>query len=441
MIPTIVLLAGCGAGSLDAFTAAPTEKVQTVLAVRWPAEEGDERAWVDWGLGGTPDRRVEAVRRGGYFRALIPGQPQLTSVTVAPGVLRGGVEVMGEARTVETGLLPDGTPQISAENMLPEQVDDPLVLTAAIARENWIFILDRDAEIRWYFPIPEEFLSLHLEMANEGGAILFNINHNDRTQDRSAIWRVEADGEVTERISTPGGHHAFSQAEDGVIAYVSIVVADGGENERVVGDAVLERSPDGELRQVFDCFDHLNITFEEQAPFYPQGYDWTHANSLRYSPERGTYLLSLANLDTVIEFDPNTRQPLMMLGKEGSYIFDPPEAQFDFQHDVGWIDGDRLLVFDSPQNSAGHARALELSIDQGSMVATELWQADGGRQINLTALGSAERLDNGNTLTSWGSAGEIIEVNGDGEVVWKAVTSLGSGFTTARIFPGEDAIF
>lgn len=441
MTHLLALLLGCSANSLDHFTAEPTEKVRTVVKVSWPADEDDESGWVMWGLGETPDQRVEATHSGRRFEALIPGQPQLTAVTVQPAVLRKGVEIVGELRSVETGLLPDGTPQMSVETPMPERLEDPLVLAAAISRENWIFILDRDAEIRWYYAIPEGYLALHIEMALEGGSMLFNLNHNDRTQDRSSIMRVSADGEVIENVITPRAHHTFTQAGEGVLAFPAITVQDAGINERVVGDIVLERSPDGELRQVFNCFNHLVVNFEDQAPFYPQGYDWTHANSLRYYPDRGTYLFSLANIDTVIEFDPETQEPLMMLGKEGSYIFDPPEAQFDFQHDVHWLDDDHILLFDSPQFSTGHARALELSIDQTDQVATQVWEGDGGRQIQITALGSVDRLNNGDTLTSWGAAGELIQMDPEGEVAWKLVSSLGSGFTTAQIFPGDEAIF
>ena len=57
-----------------------------------------------------------------------------------------------------------------------------------------------------------------------------------------------------------------------------------------------------------------------------------------------------------------------------------------------------------------------------------LWRATPTEGTYAYVLGDAERLGNGNTLSTWGNLGMLVEFDADAEVVWKVNLGLGTIF-------------
>ena len=95
------------------------------------------------------------------------------------------------------------------------------------------------------------------------------------------------------------------------------------------------------------------------------------------------------------------------------------EAQFLWQHGVSWTPAGTLLMstdIEPPGGSRSTAvREYRLSEEDGTL--SEVWTFDPG--VLAGTNGDAWRLDNGNTLHTVGSAGQLYEVTADGDVVWR----------------------
>jgi Arylsulfotransferase (ASST) len=144
--------------------------------------------------------------------------------------------------------------------------------------------------------------------------------------------------------------------------------------------------------------------------------EWTHSNSLQVAPT-GELLQSIRHLDTVVAIAPQFDRIVWRIGRfRSDFAFPNPSDRFYHQHHVRLLDNGNLLLFDNgngrPAAEGGlYSRALELALDWESMTVTNVWEyrhaissQDGSTSYKYTnATGSAERLQNGNTLVSFGT--------------------------------------
>ena len=144
--------------------------------------------------------------------------------------------------------------------------------------------------------------------------------------------------------------------------------------------------------------------------------DWMHANSLQVTPA-GMILMSIRHLDTVIAISPQLDRIAWRIGRFGNdFAFPDPSDKFYHQHFARMLDNGNLLLIDNgngrPADEGGqYTRALELALDWELMTATKVWeyrhQIDRRSDLPLykyaDKVGSAERLENGNTLVLFGA--------------------------------------
>jgi hypothetical protein len=74
-------------------------------------------------------------------------------------------------------------------------------------------------------------------------------------------------------------------------------------------------------------------------------------------------------------------------------------------------------------------------VDQEARTASEAWSYTDPDRLLVAFLGSAQRLENDNTLITWTSAGKLNEVTQDGAVAWQISTSIGAGFGFSSRYP------
>jgi hypothetical protein len=143
--------------------------------------------------------------------------------------------------------------------------------------------------------------------------------------------------------------------------------------------------------------------------------EWTHSNSLQVTPN-GDILQSVRHLDTVLAISPRFDRIAWRIGRfKSDFVFPNPSDRFYHQHFARMLPNGHLLLFDNgngrPAAEGGlYSRALELAFDWGSMTAIKVW--DYRHQVTVVGaspvykfadlVGSAERLDSGNTLVLFG---------------------------------------
>ena len=206
----------------------------------------------------------------------------------------------------------------------------------------------------------------------------------------------------------------------------------------------------------------LDINFADAAGSNKYKSDWMHCNGIDYNALLDQIALSCKNTNEIYIIDHSTTTEEAAghtggnSGKGGDilYRWGNPEAyragtsedqQLFAQHDVQWIQegrpgaGDLLLYNNGNGRSVSYSSVDVISpplvhgeyvIESGASWGPEApsWSWDQGTAMYASSVSGAERLENGNTLVTWGPRGTLYEVTLDGEIVWKYVNPvIGNG--------------
>ena len=211
----------------------------------------------------------------------------------------------------------------------------------------------------------------------------------------------------------------------------------GGQPSMPVFGNILERiSPTGELLFTWDALDRLDVGSTDpliiQNLANENSLDFTHANAIDVSAD-GSYLISLRNLSQIIKVNQSGSIVWRLGGVDGDFQFvNDPLGRFSLQHGMRELPNGNILLFD---NGVGHqppqSRAVEYQLDLTAMTATLVWQYNADPPLFGPFLGFTQRLENGNTLITYGAHPVIREVNPAGEVVWELQGAPTDGFYRA----------
>jgi hypothetical protein len=187
-----------------------------------------------------------------------------------------------------------------------------------------------------------------------------------------------------------------------------------------------------------------------------------HCNGIDYNPTLDQIALSCKNTNEIYIIDHSTSTEeaashsggnsgkggdiLYRWGNPEAYRAGTPEDQQLFgQHDIQWIQegrpgaGDLSLFNNGVGRSTSYSSVDVISpplvngeyvIESGSAWGPEApnWTWDQGTDMYGTSISGAERLENGNTLVTWGQRGTFYEVNLEGEIVWEYINPvIGNG--------------
>ena len=203
------------------------------------------------------------------------------------------------------------------------------------------------------------------------------------------------------------------------------------------GQLLMVLDQDFQVIWTWDAFDHLDV---HRGPILGEvcggapcpivgAVDWLHANSLAWSAEDSNLLISLRHQAWEIKIDYNggvgDGHIIWRLGKDGDFTAVSTDASpwFSYQHNVHYLDKKTLLLFDNGNVRCDgvpkcHSRGQTWTIDEKTMMATLKLNVDLGNYS--FALGSAERLPNGNFTFTSGFLGtdtafaQSMEVSRDG---------------------------
>jgi hypothetical protein len=250
------------------------------------------------------------------------------------------------------------------------------------------FILDRDGDYVFAYGAGE----MGRVRLNHAMTHLYYASVNVAGE-RPSMKRVSLDGLVEEDLTDEFGalHHDFTVLPDETVAFIR-----HGERQ----DSVAEYRPDGSVVEILN----LGDVFGEAEN--------THVNSLQYAAFDDSYTLSDLTHDAFVKFD-RAGNVLWILGGELS-DFAGDGATWDGQHGHHVLGPDRIVFFNNGAFQATSATALEVSLDLEAMTATRVWEYAPGETSRI--YGDVQRLDTGNTLVTFSSAGVVHEVNAGGLV-------------------------
>jgi len=219
--------------------------------------------------------------------------------------------------------------------------------------------------------------------------------------------------------------HAYLMSYDVQWIDMSEIVEGGDPNATVIGLIIQELDEDHEVIFQWRSWDFYEITdINDVFDLAEPAIDYVHGNSLEID-EDGSILISARHMDEITKINGNTGEIIWRLGGENNdFEFIDDDRGFSLQHDIRRLPNRNITLFDNGVlHEPPYSRSLEYQLDENNLTATLVWEyanIDGRLSI---AMGSTQRLQNGNNLICWGSReGETdsssgwIEVNQEGEV-------------------------
>ena len=130
-----------------------------------------------------------------------------------------------------------------------------------------------------------------------------------------------------------------------------------------------------------------------------------HGNSIEVDYDNNL-IISNRKSSEIIKIDRETGNVIWIMGgptNEFTILNDDLNG-VSWQHDVSRLENGNILIFDNGNYHTPHtSRAVEYEIDETNKIATLVWEYQNPYNYKSKAMGSAQRLPNGNTLINWGT--------------------------------------
>jgi hypothetical protein len=307
--------------------------------------------------------------------------------------------------------------------------------------QNAALIVDQDGQVAWYKELPGHFV-LDWQRQPDGtytGAVdqavpwdTESYRQFDKLGNQLRTWTVTGDNlwiDDHELRLLPNGDALFFAINARTMDLTNV---GGQSNAQVLGNVLMRMSSSNQLVFQWDAFDHLPAINDLDPLIDHTGdiVDWAHANAIDVAAD-GNYLMSFRNISQVVKIDSRSGAVLWKLGgSDGDIAFlDDPLRGFSLQHGIRELPNGNLLLFD---NGASHqppqSRAVEYQLDLNARTARMVWQYDADPLLFAFAMGFAQRLENSNTLVTYGVLPYVREVNRAGELQWSLLPPQQPGF-------------
>jgi len=312
-------------------------------------------------------------------------------------------------------------------------LSSPFVLVHLFAEQGFkgYALVDSSGAVRWHYRTKD--YPFGADRRRNGHFVFMDKGRGLVEVDRSG--RVIH--ELPQRDPENEMHHAIVVSPRDTVLYLAFDTQDFA-GLRLKGEAIWEWNPDtGEDVKRWRSWDFMDPALDRSAR---TAGEWLHGNSLHVGPG-GNVLLSLHYINQVISIAPDWKSLQWRLGGVRSTITVPPDQQTSAQHTAAELSPNRILMFDNRTDlQPPYSRAVKYVID--GHAAKQVWQWKAPNNNYASAVSSARRLANGNTLVAFGmsngrndSSGptEAYEVTPSGEVKWHLVVD--GVMTTFRVEP------
>jgi hypothetical protein len=421
----------------------------------------------DNALQNAPPKDCDGIFSMNFYIAGLQGS---TFYYVKHIVDHGGSYTEGPVLNFTSGTVPSDLPSHAMLSEAPSTLSERVFLSGSLFA-NFV-ATDLEGRIIWYYP----HRLLFLTNPEPGGYFLgIHEDHNGdqsrqilRLFDLAGITILETNAaRINEQLAEQGKrqigafHHEARRLLNGnilVLASVEQILENvqGAGPVNVLGDMIVVLNRDLHVVWTWDAFDHLDArrmatqrdrcTPDACPPLFlsAEANDWLHANAVTETPD-GNLLLSLRSQDWVIKIDyqrgRGTGNVIWKLGKDGDFriVSSDPDPWFSHQHDATLhVDGS-LSLFDNGNvrreaDENARSRGQVFRLDEQNLVAELVLNADLGAYA--FALGSAQRLENGNYFFNVGfrqdATGISIEVDPSGNPVY-AIQGSAPEYRTFRM--------
>ena len=216
---------------------------------------------------------------------------------------------------------------------------------------------------------------------------------------------------------------------------------DGGKSEAyIVNNVIIELDHSGNIYWRWNFIDHYNVLdVTEDIDLTQPTIDLSHINSM-FEDSDGNIVISVRHYDEIAKISKSTGNFIWRFGgskcknNEFNILQDNVDGfnGFSHQHDVTILENGNILLYDNGNLKPNpYSRAVEYSMDYANYTATKVWEGRSNPDVYQSAMGSAQRLPNGNTLVNWGKI-IITEFRPNNEIAFKIKISDNPNETTYR---------
>lgn len=200
----------------------------------------------------------------------------------------------------------------------------------------------------------------------------------------------------------------------------------GGPSDSVAVHQVLRITAAGQVDTLISGDEHWSLADDVEPPVIA---DLDHPNSIDFDLDGGV-IVSYRDISAIVKVDRKTHQIIWQLGgthNQFTFVGDPLGG-FDGQHTARILPNGHLLIFDNGwTHSPPASRAVEYALDPVQKTATMVWQYSANPSIFNDFTGSAQRLENGNTVVAFTRMGIVDEVRADGTLLSRATLETAPG--------------
>ena len=356
---------------------------------------------------------------------------------------QGAIEDVGyDVLVPPGGLLEDGT---SAG--LPVEPGDLLLNLIQSPTSMYTALMDEEADLHWAELTP--FRGFYMKPWLPGQFVWYNYVLRKWTVVDDEFNTLDT---LTQSFVDDDDYHDVHLFEDStylvvMLERVEMNLSDigGSPNAEILNPRMVHLDQSENILQEWSGLEALPLDPTIDNLNWPT-VDYLHWNAVQFDAHGGL-LLSFRNRSQIVRLRPDDWSVHWKLGgvQNQFSITDPGWNGFNVQHDVHDLGDGRILLFDNGiYNTNGFlSRALELQLDTVNFTAETVWQFNHPEDVYAAAQGSAIRLENGNTLIGWGTAGtpqhgsRVTEVTPDGEIALDVRFQSGATLYRARKYPPD----
>jgi hypothetical protein len=209
-----------------------------------------------------------------------------------------------------------------------------------------------------------------------------------------------------EFVMLPNGNYLMN-AYEYMDVDMSKIVPQGNPNAIVVGTVLQELDKNKNCVFQWRSLDHFPVT-ESQDNLENNVIVHMHGNSI-FPDNDGNIIVSFPAAFEIIKINTTTGEPMWRFGgpkSDFAITGDHEEFKpnyFSMQHNAIRLPNGNLMFYDNgAAKDPAYSRAVEYSIDEQNKKANLVWEYRHDPDISAFAMGSVQRLKNGNTLINWG---------------------------------------
>ncbi len=202
-------------------------------------------------------------------------------------------------------------------------------------------------------------------------------------------------------------------------------VKPGGDTAAVVFGCVIQELDENKVVVwQWRTWDNFKITDADSSfvDFYQHTIEYSHINSIDVV-DNNRIIFSVKNFNEVTEVDRNTGKIIWRLGGyNNQFSISGNDTEFEQQHDVRLIDGNKLTVFDNRKFETNqNSRVLIFNINEQNKTADLINNISHTPEVRSKNMGNVQYTFSNNYVIGWGNTGRksfyMSEVDKEGNIL------------------------